>query len=142
MRNVTRMGLVIAISCYGLLFSLPSMALLAGSGAVHPVHGDSKVYESYVDTNDCKNDKSSSTSFTGGTAFGFKAYVGNTNATLNKTKPMELKCDSGYVMVNMTSETSGAVGEAVGFGGGTVTNNGTAVCCPIKYRWVTPQVKA
>jgi hypothetical protein len=140
--NVLKLVLLTS-SCSLLLHVLPSEAANFASNAtgnLRAVQGKSLVYESYVsdDPKDCQKISDSSTSFTGGSALGISAYVGDSRAS---DKPLSLSCPKGYTMVNMTSQTSGVI-VTVGAGGGTITNNGDAKCCPVKYRYAPPKATA
>lgn len=137
MKATTRVCLFVATTaCSLLLHSIPALAddyASSASGNLRPSQGQSLTYQSYVsnDPKDCKEVQDETVQFSGGGT----VFVGADTWPSQYTKPMNLQCDKNYVMVTMYSKTSGGFGTAL-LGGGSVTNNGKAMCCPLKYHWV------
>jgi hypothetical protein len=137
MRLATRLSLSIIICAGGLLMhAIPAAAAskVVGSGRLAPVKGKQMVYESYISDQGCQPQSGSAPSFTGGAT----VFVADGTATGSELK---LSCPNGYAMVNSSTKTTGGFGTAV-LGGGRITNNGTALCCPIMYRWAVPKAQA
>jgi len=132
MRPIIKNTLAV-ITCSCALFQvLPAMAA-NNSGQLQPVRGKALVYKSYVDNNDCYDEKQTSNVMQGGGAYIVNAYFGDQSTS--KPSPIDIACKTNYVMVQMTSQTGGQI-ITVGVGGGTIYNDSSVKCCRVKSNYM------
>ncbi len=135
MRNMTRVSIALFAVICGFQI-LPANA--ATSGDLRPIKGQTMVYQGYIDTSNnyqnCKQVSDDTVQLSGGAT----VFVGAQTWPSAYPKEMNLQCEKDYVMVTMNQHTTGGL-STLAVAGGQISNNGKAICCPLKHRWAPTQ---
>ena len=130
MIRLTRSTLALVLCASGLLLhTLPAVADGIGSGQIRPVAGKTMVYETFIDTSDCKPQEGAQSHIYASPLGVATAYYDNT----------QLTCPTGYTMVDWNNFTVGGTNNILG---GYVYGKSNANCCAVKQRWAAPKAVA